>query len=334
LGADFVPDRIFGELKDCMEFLADNYARAHPAVDLLPSGLAVPDTVPAYLFRGECGCYPTTLPALFRESTYPASGLQTSDRTALQHLESWLVHRFMQADYGLNLWQATALLQHYGLPTQMLDFTAHSGYAAAFTVAGKSDIGRICVFPFGAPGCTAVDLADHPWAERPQKQDGYGVLMPLDSHDLKSNEARDSLGARWYEFPVSGRDRELILPEYVRLTGINDDASAGFLRCHVTDYVEAFGKLSSPLTSWLIERIPMVPRCYKVMSFDCSEVVVRHQPATLLGDNDNFREAEWSRRYWSTEYPESSLDRMTGWHWPAPGSLVADPRTYHPDRPD
>jgi hypothetical protein len=337
--AAFKPDREFGSLTDCMSFIADRYARMRRVWPRRESGVFLPDLAPAYLFRGECGTYPTTLPAIYRASTWNLRDgriLQSSDRAALHQLISALERRFTESDYGLDASSSTALVQHYGLPTQILDFTAHSGYAASFAVAGESSVGRICVLPTRALEDCIKDLSEHPWGERPQRQMAFGVLLPRQSVDLKLSWVREQLGVCWYEFPIADDDRTRLLPEYRRIVDVNDDPSAGFLRHRITEYVETAGKLSSTLTEWLLEkmgdgahRIPMVPCCYRVMRFDWPDVVVRHQPAALLGVNDYSNEVEWSRRYLSAAYPDSSRDRLTGWNWPKVGSVVADPRTYH-----
>ena len=44
---------------------------------------------------------------------------------------------------------------------------------------------------------------------------------------------------------------------------LDNDPSAGFVRHHVTEYVEAHGKFSQQLTDWLLESVPLMPRCAK-----------------------------------------------------------------------
>jgi hypothetical protein len=93
--------------------------------------------------------------------------------------------------------------------------------------------------------------------------------------------------------------------------------------------VEAKGKLSPTLTNWLLERIPVVPRCSKVNAFDGAEVVVNHEPPSALGVTDFSEEAEWSREYWSNEFQHSSWDRLRNWSWSPVDAIFADPRTFH-----
>ena len=262
-------------------------------------------------------------------------GRRLSDRdlAALQCLIPDLACRFTEDNYSLDEHGAIGLLQHYGLPTWMVDFTARLGYAFAFAAAGSATVGRVAVMPLRALSETrgVVNLTDHQWAERPRRQAAFGVITTAELPDLKSEAARSCLDLSWYEFPVSGDDRAYLKAKRDDLVRRSDDPSAGFLRFHITEYVEAHGKFSPELADWLLERIPIAPRCYRVMGFDAGKVVLSHLGAYVLPNYDPGNEVVHSRRYWSSARRESSWDRMRGWTWPSEGSVTADPRTYHPD---
>jgi hypothetical protein len=113
---------------------------------------------------------------------------------------------------------------------------------------------------------------------------------------------------------------------------LSDDASAGFLRFHLTEYVEKYGKFSPEFTEWLLERVPMAPQCYLVSQFEEPDVVVYHRGADALPQFQPETEKVHSRRYWSAAWRDQSFARMATWAWPAVGSIAADPRTYHPDQ--
>jgi hypothetical protein len=205
--------------------------------------------------------------------------------------------------------------------------------AFAFAGGGQGSIGRIAVLPFqpNSPECLITDLSAYPWAVRAQRQAAFSIVPALQYADLKSNVARDRFGIRWYEFPIGEEDRACLTGEYRSLVSTSDDESAGFLRFHLTEYVEAHKKFSPTLADWLIERVPMAPRCYLVRELDGDEVVVNHRAKVTLPAPafDEETEREQSRRYWSAAHPEKSWDRMTSWQWPTVGSVAADPRTYH-----
>jgi len=147
--------------------------------------------------------------------------------------------------------------------------------------------------------------------------------MPSGYQDLKNWEVRDALRARWYEFPVSSEERRFLQAQYAELIRLDNDPSAGFIRHHITEYVEARGKLSPLLTDWLLESIPIVPRCAEVKQFDGGEVILQHRPPSVLGKMDLAAEENWSRRYWSCEYRDSSWDRMKDWAYPPVGAIYS-----------
>ena len=148
--------------------------------------------------------------------------------------------------------------------------------------------------------------------------------------DLKSQATRSHLNIEWYEFPILNSDREFFRKPYQELIEPRNDPSAGFLRFHITEHVESFGKFSPELTEWLLTRIAIAPLCYCVGAFEEKEVVVYHRAADALPSFDENTEIEQTRRYWSSASNDDSFDRMKHFVWPAPGSIVADPRTYHP----
>src|SRR5438128_1291173 len=61
--------------------------------------------------------------------------------------------------------------------------------------------------------------------------------------------------------PVNESDRDELAGNYDWLTAIDDDPSSGLLRFHLTEYVEGHGNMSPKVADWLLERIPIAPRC-------------------------------------------------------------------------
>ena len=332
----FVPDRRFASLAEAFDFILNRYAM-EPRQRLwleTESGLAVPHCAPCYLFRCECGEFKSTKSGIHRPDTYGLrDGRLLSDRDleALGNLIPDLALRFSEDDYSLDPHSSIGLLQHYGLPTSMVDFTERLGCAFAFAAAGSATVGRVAVVPFRVLYKTGgvVNLTDHRWAERPRRQAAFGILTTAELADLKSEAARSSLNLHWYEFPVSRSDQDYLMGKYHDLVRLSDDPSAGFVRFHITEYVEAHGKFSPALADWLLERVPIAPRCYRVMGFEARAVVLSHLGASALPTYSDATEVAHSRRYWSSAHDECSWDRMKDWTWPQEGSVAADPRTYH-----
>lgn len=335
----FEPDRRFASLTEAFEFILDRYAvRPGPERHWLQreSGLLIPREMPPYLFRGECGDFPTTTSTAGRAAGYLHSGgksLSLHDQNLLRKLIPIVANRFAAADYELDEHAAWGLLQHYGMPTPMIDLTGNLTVAFAFAAGEMADIGRVAALPLSVVKGRGllVDLHDHKWAHRAQQQAAFALVAPTNLLDLKSPAARAQMQLEWFEFPVTDADRAYLASEQQRLLNLSDDPSAGFLRFHLTEYVEANGKFSPDLTEWLLERVPMAPRCFLVNKFEGTEAVVFYRGYGALPQFDPTVEKASSRRYWSAAWPDGSFDRMATWNWPPAGSIAADPRTYHPD---
>lgn len=258
----------------------------------------------------------------------------------MANLVDWIACRLLADREGLDWSTAYAFLQHYGLPTRIVDFTGHLGLAFAFAAHGQSVVGRLAVMPYLPPTKPPlmVELYAHPWAERAQRQAAYGLFLPDQIVDLKSHSARSHLGVRWYEFDILPAEKAFYVQTYGDLLRECDDPSAGFLRHYINLYVEAFGKFSPELTDWLLEkqedrrRIPIAPYCYLVDVVEDTEAVVYFRGATSLDQFDQSIEAERSRRYWSSAHVDHHSEaRLKLWRPMLPGTIHTDPRTYHPD---
>ena len=328
-------------MEDACAFLIDEQARR--PVDRLwtetGSGLVVPREVPRYLFRGENGRFDTTFSSMHRPETFTLEDgrrLSVSDLRTLQRVIPCLAHHFVRNEtYSLNEHLAYGLLQHYGLPTTVIDFTGDLTNAFAFAASGDHPVGRVAVLTM--PECLerVIDFTDHPWAERAQRQAAFGLVPPDELIDLKSEAARSRLGIRWYEFPVSSSDRDCLRSTSQELLRWTDDPSAGFLRFHLTEFVEAHGKFSPELTGWLLDRVPIAPYCYVAESFEGRDVVVYFRSAKDLPTYDESAERGHSRRYWSTAHPGCfSGAALRAFSWRPVGKITHDPRTYHTDQAD
>ena len=335
----FQPDRRFESMREASAFLLDEQAR-RPVEHVWTqtgSGLLIPQRVPRYLFRGENGLFETTLASIHRPDTFAMKDgrrLPVADLRKVQYLIPCLAHHFVNNEtYALNEYEAYGLLQHYHLPTTIIDFTGDLTNALAFAALGEHTVGRVGVLT--SPQCLerVIDFTGHPCAERAQRQAAFGVVPPDELIDLKSEAARLRLGIRWYEFPVSPSDRDClrgIIQELLRWT---DDPSAGFLRFHLTEFVEAHGKFSPELTDWLLDRVPVAPYCYVAERFQGKDVIVYFRSAKDLPGYNESAEHERSRQYWSSAYPDClSGNQLETFRWRPAGEITYDPRTYHTDQ--
>lgn len=166
----------------------------------------VPASAPRYLYRGECGLFPETESSQIRFSRTAA--LQGRDLEAFQGILKALKWALTQPDYANSEEESEGLLEHYGIPTSVINFIASLEVAAAFAVAGKSDRGRICILtkPYQG-GAHTWDYRKHPWAARASRQEAFGV-RPINLRDL--NLARPTaiwarFGSNSIYFQSSGR---------------------------------------------------------------------------------------------------------------------------------
>ena len=154
---------------------------------------------PAFIFRGECGQFPATMSSIAR-----VPGLSPADTLTLAKISDWVAARLHEEREELTWPQACAILQHYGMPSRIVDFTGNLAEAFAFAGNGDSDVGRLGVLPY-VPSETGpmFKFFDHPWADRAQRQAAFGVLMdPFEIGDLKADSVRRRFNMRWYEFLI------------------------------------------------------------------------------------------------------------------------------------
>ena len=264
------------------------------------------------------------------------TGLSRADKFKLAEMSDWIADRFQKEREDQTLLQACAHVQHYGMPSRIVDFTGDLARAFEFAGDGDSDTGRLAVLPY-VPSETGpmFRFSDHPWAERAQRQAAFGVFMdPFEINDLKADCVRSRFNLRWYEFTILPNERAWCQQSVRSLLQESNDASGGFVRHYITRYVEEFKKLSPPLTDWLLKHIVIAPFCALVVSDEGDEFVVLFRDAdSLPKDNlpfDREVEIECSRRYWS-DPGSDSRQRLDAFVKPSAGQMFVDPRTYHPE---
>lgn len=164
----FEVEKRFDSLGSAFEFVLDRYALRTPQQLWLSTkdGLSVPHEVSRFLFRGECGCFERTVAGILRRHTYSLNDgrvLSEADRDWLTDVIPALAGRYCNSDYAVEEDSAIGLLQHYGLPTWMIDLTDDVRCAFSFAVAGPCEIGRIAVVPLSAFPYTRglVNLTEH-----------------------------------------------------------------------------------------------------------------------------------------------------------------------------
>jgi hypothetical protein len=290
--------------------------------------------LPKYLFRGECGSHPKTVPACDRLEDL---GLDPRDRVQLLQLTLAIVKYLASPESNFKLveYQAGGLVQHLGLPTDYIDFSESPDVAIAFAVcSSEKACGQVCVLdvPDATRANQVAEFCHHDWCERARRQAAYGY-GPIEFRDLKSPEAIEQAGARWFKSPVRGQDRDRFRDRYKELLDTGTDPVAGLLRWQVNDYVAEKGKLRDRVAWYCVEKIPMVPLVAQVRSLRPTGEpdVVNFLPPRDRTDWDEIKERDCSLRYWSQGYPDAILrpDYFLGGQIDARGIFVF-PATHHP----
>jgi hypothetical protein len=167
----------------------------------------------------------------------------------------------------LNPTLSAALLQHYGLPTELLDVTSSLDAAAAFAAHRNSGTGLLMAFPTDklAKHAILVDLKSIHFARRPRHQAAFAVFHRTQPN-LKSRELFAILCAERVAFQGTDQDLERWDAHYQRICGPpNTDATSGLLNKLVEDVVLSHperGKrysICNEARAWLDERIPWAP---------------------------------------------------------------------------
>lgn len=326
----FDADCKFTSLTECLDQIDHDFPQNETVLveQRTPSGIVFPHPAPKYLYRGECGLFETTESSLKRLEHSCLLG--ETEQEPFKKIYKALRWRFRQGDYDNSEWSADGLLQHYGIPTEVIDFSSSLKVAAAFAVSKPQRYGRICIVtkPIGFEAET-VEYIDHPWAVRARRQKAFGI-RPVRFSDLKADEARTRLGTIWAEFPITEADLEIRRDFYDSLVDESSDPNASIVRAELNHYVEQFGKIPHKLAQYLTDRVPMVPRFLKVTGVDASteEINTNHVAPSVCPYSPSL-EKQKSLQYWSMEYSDALMDFYP---FEAPrelGRLFAYPGTYH-----
>lgn len=318
-------ERVFDTLTECVDVLRDTFP-ASTTTDR-----------PRFLFRGESCLYPTTHASGHRMLRDDKLGPEarcvirdvtcaTADmcsRYLAEHADR--VHGAGPPAYSEEL--AMAYVQHYGLPTNCIDFTASLDVAAAFGSDGRDEgFGAIAVVavndersttmagPSGAVdrGPNLISLARHPFGERARVQEAYGLFLMIQDEDLKSLAVARRQGVTWFAFRLAPSDRCSYRGSR-HLTDWSSDKGPAFLTKFIHSCLFAQrggpGKVLDEAACWIAYHIPPVPWVPQDPKQETSGVVTQ-RPYTLSElrlrgwryDEPEVREN--LRRLWSEAFPD------------------------------
>src|ERR1044072_3458650 len=213
---------VFESATDCHAFLTATKANGH-------------------LYRGESRPYPSTCPGTRR--VLEDQTLHFQEKTfwidLAGHFEDW----FCDYTGQMTLDSAQMFLQHYGIPTDLLDFTSDPEIALFFaSLSNAEDVGLICCMDVqkSKEAAEIFNLTDFTLApglqlQRPKKQKGYAFRHRAGlPSDLKAEEAREGLGLSWYGFRKV--QHEQYVERHREILSIDDDKVALYVIAYAADF--------------------------------------------------------------------------------------------------
>lgn len=303
---DFLPEKSFDSLKDCIRFICNNYPE-NKLIEVssieIETGESLESLFPAHLYRGEAISYPTSTSSLYRVKTDPSLSIEFKEK--INNICK-KINLELQKFAGISPIHSEAFIQHYGLPTTLLDVTSSLDIAAHFASDSKiGETGLICVLSYENMDrdTNIIDLRNHHYALRPRWQQALAF-----SHnyflDLKSTTCIKRLKLKWFSFILNETD----INQYKVKDEILDahkDKFAGQIQL----IVDSFEKQEDKIAKWLSENITPAPFVAKTIDYydiECKQpktIELRSmEDAGMLYDKALERENNYKK--WSKLFPE------------------------------
>jgi hypothetical protein len=254
-----------------------------------------------YLFRGKRSDRYLTTPSML-ERVRSDARLPDKCREEIEKRVSRL-HEDLQEFLGLDPGLAWGFLQHYEMPTELLDLTSDPAVAAFFAAGG--DVGSSGLFasiPIEKLGDADLqDLRNHPKAERPRRQSAF-TFSHYRFRNLKAAECPDGIGIRWYRFKLQSRDKDVFGANH-GLMDARTDLVAGVLQLLLDDY----GKTNDWTAKWLADHVVAAPFITRAVGKDeTGSLVVELVSAESAGmEYDEIVERFNNHRVWSNQFNDT-----------------------------
>jgi hypothetical protein len=213
--------------------------------------------------------------------------------------------------------QAIGFLQHYGMPTEVLDFTSEPLVAAYFASgADIGSVGLVAAVPDSDPLHELAefeDLTHHPMALRPRVQRAF-TFYSEELDDLKSDLSVEKLMVQWFSFVMTSgdtkyRNANALLRQEANFTTSQID----ILDAHIDPFagviqllLDSYPKVDDWSATWLANSVAAAPF---IMQFDgvSSNGDVFGELVSLAQANGNYNELEEranNARIWSNRYQD------------------------------
>ena len=334
----------FSTLQYCVESIRSDYGpnqTVHVAVKNMDSGKIINNEVdePAYLYRGESRRYTSTTSSMHRMKMNKA--LPDNVKDIIEKLTRQVdadLQKFLEITPRLS----AGFLQHYGLPTELIDATSSLEVAAYFASDGKvGDEGLMCIFPVDVicKNSTIIDLRKGHMADRAVRQAAFAVFNK--NHiDFKGMDCIEQLGLKWFSFTLRDADVKQYHDGKNGLLDVRTDKAAWMLQF----ILDNMPKTNDVVAKWLSDTVAPAPMLAKVESWYRSGQPKSIQPIPLSETNIYYDEAAqrrinyetWSEKFSEKRphclieklgeilrsiYPSAEILFRLGSNWPAGTSL-------------
>ncbi|WP_354305933.1 FRG domain-containing protein [Pedobacter sp. UYP1] len=227
--------------------------------------------MPRFLFRAERDGYPNTFTSMDRH--YHDQNLSLDAFDELEDITAFVMQQPFP-DKKLIGREAGAFAQHYGLPTQIFDFTSSAKIAMFFAAnlakhtppALGGNMAILNVERALDAGCTIDDLRHHSYAKRSCMQSAYGMLyMGFNSEGfycLKDPEIISKIGLAWCPFVHLENDVAFLneIGVNMNILSTEGDPFTGLAQEFIDEFVVSRGHLSQEAARILSINVPAVGR--------------------------------------------------------------------------
>ena len=284
-------ERHFDSLQELLEFL-----KPYEDQKLNIKGKSIEDLsspteqlAPAYLFRGEPGLFPQTQSSEERLVCLAEEGKLGLERNAVNLLRSVSAQAQtgMLDQLGMSALTAVGFAQHYGLPTEFVDFTQSLDVAAHFAVANQG-LGVIMLLNTQRTSeiSTIAELCYDHFSLRARRQQAWIVTIQRDPRfDLKADRYQEkAVGAkgllRIFTFDQSTESYKQHYRE--SLLEVWDDPLAPWITMCINSFCKSHGPLSEVVADWLVQRV--APIDYLIMHSENNLNVEDGKPVDATGN--------------------------------------------------
>jgi hypothetical protein len=253
-------EKEFDSMGKCLQYV-DTHFRQRTVLKQVKA-IGTDDTstqeIPRYYYRGESKVYPSTTSSMQRAQATQSHRVVSDVLKVVGDVDSQL-----QSWLGIDPMLSAGYLQHYGLPTELLDISSSLETASFFgsypDFQSVPQDGCLCVFDTECiiNKSVVIDLTQHPYALRPQLQSAY-TFFHRRYLDIKANECVADLSLHWFYYKTSLEEKKKFFDRLKYLPSSLDDVTAGFIYMQLSNLAY---KISDAAADFLVNKcpIPVVP---------------------------------------------------------------------------